>query len=155
MTLTTVQATALANYINGNGPLKAYADANNYQPICDAMNLTDPSNTPVWNPNISPGQLAKLILSSDIVAMTVQKAIAAMIFMQQPFIDGTDPTTENNVNTLFGGTTSMTNFQNSARKATVFEKLFTTSNIVAIDAQGNSLYGHVAVGPDILQALGK
>ena len=150
MSLSTAQLSTLATYIAAQGDLNTKpAGSDGAFAVAALLNQPDASNTIVYSPAIPSQILINAIVPGDLSALSAGQLAYLQMLLGVPTVDGTNATVGAAISSMFAGKQTLTNFVALARKATRFELLFTTSNVVT-----PPLYGYQVSTTDIQSARG-
>lgn len=136
------------NTVLANGKtLNQNLQESNFQEVADYYNTAASPQLDLWRPDLNPRDLNKFLVMTEFQALTLQKQNGWFAMIGGDEVDATSALVRTNFATIFGaGSATAINLTATAKKAaTVFEKLFTTSNV-------STMYKYVVSANDIESA---
>lgn len=136
------------NTVLANGKtLNMNLQESNFQAVADYYNTAASPQLDLWRPDLNPRDLNKFLVMTEFQALTLQKQNGWFAMIGGDEVDATSALVRANFATIFGAASATAvNLTAAAKKAaTVFEKLFTTSNV-------STMYKYVVSANDIESA---
>lgn len=139
---------AKQNTVTGGETIAQHLAKSQWQKIADYYNTAASPQVDLWKPDVLVTDLARAVLMSEFVALTVQRQNGYFVLTQGTYIDASDANIRTSFSTIFGGASAtLTSLTAIAKKAaTNFEALFVSGSI-------SSAYKIVVTSEDVRQAM--